>query len=340
MSKFNPLPGGSYIELPEQLKKITSITNIVNNDNYCFLYSLIAKDHPVKCRKNTVTQYKKYLSEYINNQKFTYPMMIENISEFEIEFKKSINVYGVNINKDNSFEIIPRYITKTKNTDIEQHYNLLYWSNDGEHYHYALITSISSLLRVNTYDHTYYICPFCFNNFGNKIKLRNHINDDCFIFDQRTLPNGKQYYDYDDELSLIREKIDDEYYNINREYKNNIKKCIYNCIQSDKKKLNWIGNGKLDHIGNIDYKYIRELLKDQNYRCYLCNDKLTMVKYVPYCCYKFSIDRLDNKKPHDKENVKISCYFCNCKDHILYDKQIKIKCQDNNCFCNNLIFNK
>ncbi len=59
--------------------------------------------------------------------------------------------------------------------------------------------------------------------------------------------------------------------------------------------------------------------------------------YAPYCCYKFSIDRLDNSKPHDKDNVKMSCYFCNCKDHILYNKTEKYKCIDKKCLCNNNI---
>jgi hypothetical protein len=44
------------------------------------------------------------------------------------------------------------------------------------------------------------------------------------------------------------------------EYENNIKKCINNCKQSDKKKLNWTGKGKLDSIGNIDYEFINKLI--------------------------------------------------------------------------------
>jgi hypothetical protein len=66
----------------------------------------------------------------------------------------------------------------------------------------------------------------------------------------------------------------------------------------------------------------------------MCNDKLTTFLYKPYCCYKFSVDRLDNQKLHNKDNIKISCYYCNCKNHKLYDKQKKDKCKDQSCFCN------
>jgi hypothetical protein len=147
------------------------------------------------------------------------------------------------------------------------------------------------------------------------------------------------YYDYDssdDEKVINSDKGD--YHSIDKDHVKNIKKCINNCIQSDKKKLNWVGNGKLDRIGNIDYEYINDLLEKQNNKCHLCNDKLITYLFVPYCCYKFSIDRIDNNKPHDRDNVKISCYFCNCKNHILYDKKIKTKCDNNKCFCNNKLF--
>ena len=76
--------------------------------------------------------------------------------------------------------------------------------------------------------------------------------------------------------------------------------------------------------------------KEQNNKCYICNDIVLTHSYVPYCCYKFSIDRLDNLKPHDLDNVKISCYYCNCKNHILYNKHEKNKCENNIYLCNKI----
>jgi hypothetical protein len=119
----------------------------------------------------------------------------------------------------------------------------------------------------------------------------------------------------------------------------NIKKCIENCKSSDKKKLKWVGNGKLENIGNIHYEYIIQLIKEQNYRCYKCNDIVLTHSYIPYCSYKFSIDRLDNNKPHNIDNIKVSCYFCNCKNHIAFNKPEKIKCENKKCLCN-IIFIK
>lgn len=109
----------------------------------------------------------------------------------------------------------------------------------------------------------------------------------------------------------------------------NIKKKINNCKNSD--------NIKFKKRGNISYKYIKQLLNEQDYKCFKCDGKVITHLYEPYCLYQFSIDRLNNKKPHNEDNIKISCYFCNCQHHPKFDKERKIKC-NNECFCNNDLY--
>ncbi len=178
-------------------------------------------------------------------------------------------------------------------------------------------------------------------------KNGKYINDNCVSieFTIRYSINGFDIYEdeyedheiYDDE-SILSKSSAHKYHDIDKQHKNNIKKCISNCLQKDKEKINWKGKGKLDHIGNINCVHINKLLEEQQYNCYLCGDNVITYMFVSYCCYKFSIDRIDNNKPHDKDNVKISCYFCNCKDHTLYDKKVKIKCDKNECFCNDKLY--
>lgn len=144
--------------------------------------------------------------------------------------------------------------------------------------------------------------------------------------------------DSDDDEICIEKTVKGKYHNIHKEHKANLKKCISNNIYKDKKKLNWKGRGRLNSIGNIDYECVNRLLELQNYKCYMCSDKLITHSYVPYCCYKFSIDRFHDNKPHDKNNIGISCYFCNCVNHYSYDKKIKTKCDDTGCFCNSKLF--
>jgi hypothetical protein len=45
---------------------------------------------------------------------------------------------------------------------------------------------------------------------------------------------------------------------------------------------------------------------------------------------------IDNSKPHDIDNCRISCYHCNCEEHTSYKnyKKPKPKCEENKvCMC-------
>ena len=100
----------------------------------------------------------------------------------------------------------------------------------------------------------------------------------------------------------------------------NIMKKINSHQDYDKKKF--------DIKGDIDINYIIELIEKQKTRCYKCTDKVLTINYEPYCLFQFSIDRIDNFLPHNKDNVRISCYYCNCKHKFDNDegKNCKLNC--------------
>jgi len=102
--------------------------------------------------------------------------------------------------------------------------------------------------------------------------------------------------------------------------KTNILKKIFNHKKYDLKRF--------DIEGNIDYNYITKLINKQDKKCYICKETVLIIDWKPYCCYQFSIDRIDNNMPHDKNNVLISCYYCNCRDYPKFDQHNK-KCNQN-----------
>lgn len=69
------------------------------------------------------------------------------------------------------------------------------------------------------------------------------------------------------------------------------------------------------------------LLYEQNNKCIICHDSLLLINYKQYCCYQFSIDRINNNKPHNKDNIRITCYYCNCKHHNKFS-QLNKKCNE------------
>ena len=83
--------------------------------------------------------------------------------------------------------------------------------------------------------------------------------------------------------------------------------------------------------GNVSFEDIDELLKRQDCKCYVCDDMLLTKHFMSRCLYQLSIDRIDNNKPHDRDNVLLSCYKCNCSDWFqgfddnYYNSQFKYK---------------
>jgi hypothetical protein len=47
------------------------------------------------------------------------------------------------------------------------------------------------------------------------------------------------------------------------------------------------------------------LFKDFFTKCYMCNEGFSLTN-------KPTLDRIDNSKPHTKENIKPCCLYCNC----------------------------
>jgi hypothetical protein len=57
---------------------------------------------------------------------------------------------------------------------------------------------------------------------------------------------------------------------------------------------------------------VKKLLFKQEYKCYVCGDNVITEEWEAKCLYQFTLDRIDNKLPHNKNNVLICCEYCNC----------------------------
>jgi hypothetical protein len=91
---------------------------------------------------------------------------------------------------------------------------------------------------------------------------------------------------------------------------------------------------KFGVIGNVKTEDIVKLLNKQKFKCYVCDDVVLTFGWKPNCLYQFSIDRINNSLPHNKDNVLISCYYCNCIDYFTpLNNKRKYKICDNYCHC-------
>ena len=89
-----------------QHKKAT--VNIKNNDDKCFLYSVLAVSHLQKSNPCRVSHYEQYLPE-LNLQDLIFPLDISQISKFELNNSDyAINVMCVDDDEEESF--VPKII--------------------------------------------------------------------------------------------------------------------------------------------------------------------------------------------------------------------------------------
>ena len=104
MFKYTPLYGRSYIELPEFIQNKKACINIKNEDNKCFLWSVLAHIFPVEKNANRLSNYIKH-EQYINMKNIEYPIAINDIKKIEkLNPNLSINVFSYEEkNKNNTY---------------------------------------------------------------------------------------------------------------------------------------------------------------------------------------------------------------------------------------------
>ena len=81
---------------------------------------------------------------------------------------------------------------------------------------------------------------------------------------------------------------------------------------------------------NIDREEAIEKLVACKLRCYYCKCKMKVFYNMARDPSQWTLDRIDNQRPHQNENVIVACLDCNLKrrkidkDKFLFTKQLKI----------------
>lgn len=76
-------------------------------------------------------------------------------------------------------------------------------------------------------------------------------------------------------------------------------------------------------LETITFKEALQLVeKLESDKCEGCGDKMLFCDSEPYCVYQASFDRIDNKKIHSFNNLKIVCWNCNSSGY----GSIKLSC--------------
>ena len=97
MFRYHDIRASSYCKLPKSFCKSTSIINIQNDDNYCFLWSILAHKHKVDNHRERVSHYKKHFHEFIPGD-IQFPRKLKDIPTFERINNLNTNAFELSAN--------------------------------------------------------------------------------------------------------------------------------------------------------------------------------------------------------------------------------------------------
>ena len=189
---YLPISPSSYVATPSNITQKKAVLNIQNEDNFCFLWSVLAALHPVESNSNRVTKYLQFQQELnITNLKFL--LAVSDVVKFEkLNVTISVNVFAF---EDRSSCFYPVYVTSFKGR--QHHVNLLLIVDDktGKS-HNTLICNMSRLLGDRTkHDEMTYYRDYCLHGFIRQDLLNTHI-EDCIKFgiQKITLPKEEEKF--------------------------------------------------------------------------------------------------------------------------------------------------
>nr|XP_049699656.1 uncharacterized protein LOC126055254 [Helicoverpa armigera] len=308
VNKYCPMRGGTYLELPKKLKNSKSCINIQNNDNCCFLWSVVASLYPVKknvCRTNSYPHY----SSIFNIEGMSFPVSYEDIKLFETNNNISINVYGV----ENKSETVtgPLYLTNKRRSI---HVNLLYLERKGMS-HYCLIKDLARLVRGQVTNHkgNFFLCESCLQFYSCETKYRSHICSKTLSilpdknsklgfknYERKQKINYVIYADFESLLVNCFEKKSENTHNLKKHQPSCF--AYYICCSHDPRQNRYVTYRGLDCVEVFITRLIEDVKK--------INDILLIKKQmIPL-----------TKKEQTQYNNASTCHIC---DRLLLDDKVR-----------------
>ena len=166
LSPYPALRGSSFCALPDVIVKKKAVLNVKNDDNKCFLWSILAHLHPVS-RNRQPAEIRHYL-DYENElcvDGISFPVELSQIKTFENNNNISVNVYGFDLEKK---QVFPYYVSQTARV-LRVHLFL----HNG---HYSLVRNLNRLLSsTNKHKANSYFCERCLVAKWSAAKLDEHL---------------------------------------------------------------------------------------------------------------------------------------------------------------------
>ena len=178
-TRWEPLYGGSYIPLDPYLANKKAIINMQNEDDKCFMWSVLRALYPKDTNPQRIDNDLKSKQNSINMKGICYPVSLRDINRFE-HLNPNISISVVGYNKIDL--VHPIKISQCTGCDYDIVLLLLKEAVKGENgkieekTHYTLVKNMSALIasQKNNHKGSREICLNCFNSFNSTETLKKH----------------------------------------------------------------------------------------------------------------------------------------------------------------------
>jgi len=116
----------------------------------------------------------------------------------------------------------------------------------------------------------------------------------------------ENYFNWDYQKTLISKLYFKNDFDYKKDVESKITKKINSYTNQDKKQKRPINN-------IITYNEIIEKLLESNLKCYYCKSNVLLLYKMIRDKSQWTLERINNKISHTKDNVVISCLGCNIK---------------------------
>ena len=158
--KVNDIQVSSWVELPEKYKNNKSIIKIKSDDQFCFLWCILAHLCPIEDKKSRLSNYSMHFNK-LNLEGLEFPMKVKDIPKFEKLDNLNVNVFELT-----GTVLTPIHINKNY---LQPQIDLLLFEN-----HYCLITKLHCLINKDSY--MKWVCRRCLTAFSSEDILNQHID--------------------------------------------------------------------------------------------------------------------------------------------------------------------
>ena len=178
-TKWEPLYGSSYMPLDPYLANKKAIINMQNEDDKCFMWSVLRALYPKDNHPERIDKDLKSKQDSINMKGINYPVDLKAIDRFETQ-NPNISISVVGYNKVDL--VHPIRVSKYTGCDHDIVLLLLKEAVKGENgkieekTHYTLVKNKSALIasQINNHKGSRHICLNCFNSFNTPETLETH----------------------------------------------------------------------------------------------------------------------------------------------------------------------